>query len=89
MSTVHFFNFANGSAPFASDSVPFATFDVILRILKKSKRLASKGIDLAYDENADLKAACTGTVYAGMRAVARFRVIDHNPEHTETLHKDA
>lgn len=89
MKTISFFNFANGCHSFNSEPVPYATLDVILRILKKAKKLASKGVEATYDENADMNAACTGTIYAGLRAVARFRVIDHAPEHTETLRRDA
>jgi hypothetical protein len=79
MKVIHFFNFAKGCAPFSSPPVPVATLDVIIGLVRKSKRLASKGIDACYDENADLKPACTGTIFAGDRPVARFRVIDQHP----------
>lgn len=85
MTTIYFFNFANGSQPFSSPPVEHATLDVVLSVLRKSKRLASKCVDACYDENADLKAACCGTIFAGMRAVARFRVIDSDVKDTAQM----
>lgn len=76
MRTIHFFNFSDGGAAFKSHPVPFATIDVILKELKKAKLLPPNRLDARYDANADLKAAVTGSIYDGMRVVARFRVID-------------
>ncbi len=75
-STVHFFNFANGSSAKAVPIYGYATLEVIAKAAKKNCGLASRGVEATFDENADLNAATTGTVWAGMRAVGRFRVID-------------
>lgn len=74
--TVHFFGFANGSAPKAIPVKGYATLDVIAKLAKKHQALCSRGIEATFDENADKKAAITGTVWAGIRACGRFRVID-------------
>lgn len=79
--TIHFLRFANGVSGSAHE-VPFATTDVIAKLAKKHGGLASKCVEAVYDENADLQTACCGTVFAGIRPVARFRVID-NPPRTE------
>jgi len=75
MSTIHFFRFANGCAPKSVEMGGYCTCDVIAKSAKKNMGLAGKLIDACYDENADLKAAVTGTIFSGMRAVGRFRVI--------------
>lgn len=76
MTTVTYSQFANGRAPFAS-VVAYATTDVIAKHAKKIGKLASKGIDAEYDapRRGDSK-ACTGSVFAGDRRVARFTVTD-------------
>lgn len=76
MSKIHFFNFANGSSAKQVECLGYTTTDAIAKLAKKHCGLGSRGIDACYDENADLKAAITGTVFAGLRAVGRFRVID-------------
>jgi len=78
VTTIHFFNFANGSAPKAVPVKGYVTLDVIAKAAKKNCGLCSRAIDVTFDENADLNAAVTGTVYAGIRAVGRFRIIGPN-----------
>jgi len=73
MKTIHFLNFLNGRTP-APVKVEFATLDVVAKHAKRG--LASKCVFAEYDENTDLKTAVLGTIFAGMRAVGRFRVID-------------
>lgn len=73
MKTIHYMNFANGRTP-QPVKVEFATLDVVVKHAKRG--LSSKGVDAEYDENADLKTATCGTIFAGMRAVGRFRVIE-------------
>jgi len=79
MTTVHFSDFLNGSAPKAVPVKGYATLDAIAKLAKKHCGLGSRVVEASYDENADLKAACTGSIYVGVfRRVGRFRVIDSN-----------
>lgn len=76
MPTITFHSFANGKSPCAAVA-PYATTDVIVRAVKKSRRLAFKGIDAEYNEPRKGHAkADTGIVYAGGRAVARFTITE-------------
>ncbi len=75
-STVHFFGFHNGSTACSVPVYGYATLELIAKAAKKQMRLASRAIEATFDENADLNAAVTGTVYSGIRAVGRFRVND-------------
>lgn len=76
MTAVHFFNFSNGAEPISVPLRDYATCDVIAKLAKAHCRLNSRAVEASYDENADTKAATTGSVFAGMRTVGRFRIID-------------
>jgi hypothetical protein len=79
---IQFFEFANGStavAPKEVDATGYITTEAIAKLAKKHCRLGSRGVEAAYDENADLTPALTGCIYVGgFRRVGRFRVIDPN-----------
>lgn len=69
MKTVTFHGFANGRGAFA-EVMADVTADNIALIAKRVGGMASKEISASYDGDD------RGTIYAGLRSVARFTVSD-------------